>query len=254
MLRLLTLNTHKGFSSFNRRFVLPRLRRAIHSTAADVVFLQEVVGEHARKARRYAEWPAAPQHAFLADPIWPDHAYGKNAVYRHGHHGNAILSRYPILHATKVDVSTNRIEQRGFLHCVIQVPNYHRLLHCVCVHMSVFGTSRRKQLRLLADYVEQHVPWELPLVVAGDFNDWRGRVDGAFGRSLGLTDVTVATQGAVARTFPAWLPFLPLDRIYCRGLTARSSATYHKDIWAKLSDHAGLLAEVALPRPRGGHA
>jgi endonuclease/exonuclease/phosphatase family metal-dependent hydrolase len=248
MLRVLTLNTHKGFSSFNTRFVLHRLRRAVHSTGADIVFLQEVLGEHARKARRYEGWPTTPQHIFLADPIWPDHAYGKNAVYRHGHHGNAILSRYPILHSTRVDVSTNRVEQRGFLHCVVQVPHYHRLLHCICVHLGLFVASRRKQYQMLGDYVERHIPAELPLIVAGDFNDWRGAVDGEFGMSLGLTDVTVATRGAKARTFPAWLPLFPLDRIYCRGLTARSSATYHRDNWARLSDHAGLFAEVTLPR------
>lgn len=39
MLRLLTLNTHKGFSSLNRRFMLHELRDAIRSTAADIVFL-----------------------------------------------------------------------------------------------------------------------------------------------------------------------------------------------------------------------
>ncbi len=37
------------------------------------------------------------QFAFLADEIWPHFAYGKNAIYSAGHHGNAILSKHPIL-------------------------------------------------------------------------------------------------------------------------------------------------------------
>ncbi len=246
MLRVLTLNTHKGFSTLNRRFVLHELRRAIRSSEADIVFLQEVVGKHARKARKYAEWPAAPQHEFLADEIWPEHAYGKNAVYRHGHHGNAILSRYPIVHSLKVDISTNRVEQRGFLHCVVQAPGCPRLLHCVCVHLGLFSSSRRKQLAMVAEYVEKTVPREQPLIIAGDFNDWAGSTNGAFGKALWLRDAAVETQGRRARTFPAWLPFFPLDRIYCRGLTAQRSGIYNRDLWARLSDHAGLFAEVAF--------
>ena len=250
MLRVLTLNTHKGFSSFNRRFVLHELRRAIRSSAADIVFLQEVVGEHVRKARKYAAWPATPQHEFLADEIWPDHAYGKNAVYRHGHHGNAILSRYPIVHSAKVDASTNRIEQRGFLHCIIRPPEQLRLLHCVCVHLGLFSSSRKKQLSVLAKYIVKNIPGELPLIVAGDFNDWMGTSNGAFDKALGLRDAAVATRGRQAATFPARLPLLPLDRIYCRGLTATNSGIYHKGLWSKLSDHAGLFAEVAFPPVR----
>ena len=38
-LRILTVNIHKGFSLGNRHFVLHRLRDAIRSTHADVVFL-----------------------------------------------------------------------------------------------------------------------------------------------------------------------------------------------------------------------
>ena len=45
-LRVLTVNTHKGFTALNRRFILPELREAVRSTSADLVFLQEVVCEH----------------------------------------------------------------------------------------------------------------------------------------------------------------------------------------------------------------
>jgi len=52
-LRVLTVNTHKGFTALNRRFILPELREAVRSTSADLVFLQEVVGEHERHSSRY---------------------------------------------------------------------------------------------------------------------------------------------------------------------------------------------------------
>ena len=44
IIRILTLNMHKGFSAFNRRFILHELREAIRNEAADVVLLQEVLG------------------------------------------------------------------------------------------------------------------------------------------------------------------------------------------------------------------
>jgi endonuclease/exonuclease/phosphatase family metal-dependent hydrolase len=42
----MTVNTHKGFTTFNRRFILPELRDAVRKVGADVVFLQEGLGTH----------------------------------------------------------------------------------------------------------------------------------------------------------------------------------------------------------------
>src|SRR5690606_4346344 len=94
--RVLTVNTHKGFTPLNRRFILPELRKAVRATGADVVFLQEVLGAHARHARRLLDWPEVPHYEFLADEMWPEFAYGRNAVYPDGHHGNALLSKFRI--------------------------------------------------------------------------------------------------------------------------------------------------------------
>ncbi len=44
--KVLTINTHKGFTTFNRRFILPELRDAVRTVAADIVCLQEVMGAH----------------------------------------------------------------------------------------------------------------------------------------------------------------------------------------------------------------
>jgi len=41
-LRLLTVNVHKGYNAFNRRFVLHELREAVRAVRSDLVFLQEV--------------------------------------------------------------------------------------------------------------------------------------------------------------------------------------------------------------------
>ena len=110
-LRVATYNIHKGFSPFNRRMMVRDLRDQLHTLAADVVFLQEVHGRHDRHAARFEHWPAAPQYEFLADSVWHDFAYGRNAVYDHGDHGNAILSRYPISKWDNIDVSAYFFER-----------------------------------------------------------------------------------------------------------------------------------------------
>ena len=107
-IRIVTYNIHKGFSQFNQRMVLHELRDQLRGIHADLVFLQEVVGAHDLHAEKHENWPEASQYEFLADSIWDDYAYGKNAVYPEGHHGNAILSRFPIVSWENVDVSAHR--------------------------------------------------------------------------------------------------------------------------------------------------
>ncbi len=107
-LKVMTVNTHKGFTALNRKFILPELRDAVRTVGADVVFLQEVLGTHSRHSRRVDNWPEAPHYEFLADTMWPQFAYGRNAVYPNGHHGNAVLSKFPIVHFRNHDVSIER--------------------------------------------------------------------------------------------------------------------------------------------------
>lgn len=94
-IRVLTVNIHKGSGFLNGRFVLQELRHAIRGVDAEVVFLQQVQGSHTGRPSRVTGWPQAPHYVFLADQIWPQLAYGRNAIFRSGHHGNALLSKYP---------------------------------------------------------------------------------------------------------------------------------------------------------------
>ncbi|MFS2127613.1 endonuclease/exonuclease/phosphatase family protein, partial [Pseudomonas sp. Pseusp97] len=176
LLRVLTVNTHKGFTAFNRRFILHELRDAVRATSADLVFLQEVHGEHQLHAERQPDWPATPHYEFLADSMWPAFAYGRNAVYPEGHHGNALLSRLPISRWDNRDVSVAGTEERGLLHAQIDLPG-ERSLHAVCVHLGLHESQRRQQLQLLCELVGE-LPANDPVVVAGDFNDWRCRATG----------------------------------------------------------------------------
>lgn len=246
-LSIATWNIHKGFSQFNRRMVVHELRDRLRSLDADIVFLQEVQGRHERHAENHADWPAEPQHEFLARDVWPSHAYGRNMVYTHGHHGNAILARYPILSAHNQDVTRLRFEKRGLLHCTLDVPDLPRPLHCVCAHFSLFARSRRHQYAALASFIEANVPADAPLIIAGDFNDWGGRACGLLAPRLELTEIFTHQGIRPTRSFPAALPLLRLDRIYVRGLDITACAVHHGQPWSSLSDHAALSARLSLP-------
>jgi len=244
-LAVATYNIHKGFSHFNRKMVVHHLRDRLRILGADILFLQEVVGHNALHAKKHALWPDAPQHEFLADEVWPEVAYGKNAVYDEGHHGNAILSRYPIVRWDNEDISTNLIEQRGLLHAELAVPGWKENLHCVCVHLGLSSRSRRLQVAAVCDRIDSLVPGNAPLILAGDFNDWRDKASDPLGL-LGVHEVYETVHGRLARTFPARLPILCLDRIYVRGFRVRSVDVHRGRGWARLSDHAALGASLAL--------
>jgi endonuclease/exonuclease/phosphatase family metal-dependent hydrolase len=243
--RVLTVNTHKGFGAFNRRFILKELREAVRAVQADMVFLQEVLGEHALHATRHADWPDQPHYEYLADTMWSDMAYGRNAVYPHGHHGNALLSRFPIRQYANHDASQPGDESRGLLHCTLALPDSSRLLHAVCVHLGLRESHRRQQLQQLCDLVLA-IPRDEPVVVAGDFNDWRLLGHDQLARCAGLHEVFAEALGRPARTFPSRWPMLRLDRIYFRNARAHRPVALPRRPWSHLSDHAPLVAEFEI--------
>ena len=243
-LHIATYNIHKGLSHFNRRAMIHDLREHLRKLDADIIFLQEVQGKHHGHAERFHNWPDEPQYEFLADQVWSDYAYGRNAVYDHGHHGNAILSRYPIVRAENEDVSSTLFERRGLLHCEIQVPGMEVTLHCICVHLALHERGRHYQVGSLIDRMNREVPWRAPLVVAGDFNDWRNVAGKRLAEALALDEALADRWGKPARTYPSAFPLLRLDRIYVRGFRVTRTEVHHGRSWRRLSDHAAISAHL----------
>lgn len=240
-LRVFSYNIHKGFSPGNARYLLREIRHAIRLVNADLLFLQEVIGENIRHQTRVSGWEDR-QFEYLADEIWHHHAYGKNAIYQHGHHGNAILSKHPFSHWQNFDISRWWFSQRGVLH-----GRLFKCLHVYCIHMGLFSTERKTQAEQLVNIIESTAKPDEPLIIAGDMNDWRGKTHRFLQRRLGVREVYQQLHGRPARTFPAALPVLRMDRIYYRGLELLDAGTLVGDHWRTLSDHCALYGEFALP-------
>ena len=261
-LRIITYNIHKGVSTLGRRPRIHALKQALTGLQADIVFLQEVQGRHDLLALRHSgSWPSQGQHEYLAE----DHqhsAYGMNAVYDHGHHGNALLSNFPIVSAFNHDVSDHAFESRGILHCVVKIADQD--VHCYVIHLGLFAGSRLRQTQSLIAAVESTAPPNAPLLIAGDFNDWTNALSKSLRERLGVYEVfdrhlsarsfgdylrRLSGRGlrkSPARTFPSAMPVLQLDRIYVRGFEISHANVLHGASWARLSDHAPIVAELTL--------
>ena len=240
-LNIATFNIHKGYSHFNAHFSLNSQRDLLRKLHADILFLQEVQDAHTSHSKRFTQ---AGQVEFLADAVWPEFSYGKNSAYPAGHHGNALLSKFPILMTNNVDISAHKTEQRGMLHSQIHMPGWNTPLHAVCVHLGLLAHWRHQQLKTVADYIEQHVPADAPLIIAGDFNDWSSRAGRTFATRLYLKEVFEHRTGKSARSYPSWLPILRLDRIYVRGFEIKQVEVHTGSHFVKLSDHAILTATL----------
>jgi len=97
-------------------------------------------------------------------------------------------------------------------------------------------------VRALTERIRESVPADAPLIIAGDFNDWRRKADRTLQDDLGVVEVFEAARGRPARTFPAVMPMFRLDRIYARGLRVVSADVHYAYPLARLSDHAALAA------------
>jgi len=101
-----------------------------------------------------------------------------------------------------------------------------------------------RQVERIAAFIKARVPPDDLVVLAGDFNDWGERLGGPI-RAMGLRCAEYAGSPP-QRTFPSRLPLFSLDRIYARGLRCVGTHVPRGPVWARMSDHLPLVAELEL--------
>jgi endonuclease/exonuclease/phosphatase family metal-dependent hydrolase len=240
LIKIATYNIHKGVQGIGpgRRLEIHNLGHAVEQLDADIVCLQEVRKLHSREEQFFTRWPELPQAEFLA-PEGYESVYQTNAKTRHGEHGNALLSRWPVMTHGHEDCSDHRFEQRGMLH--VHVHAMKRDIHVIVLHLGLIPASRVRQVEQLGRFIEREIPKRAPLVVAGDFNDWGGKLRPVM-KKLGLTDFL----GERALTYPSRLPLAQLDYVYARGMKPVGLLIPRGRIWWRMSDHLPLVAEFQI--------
>lgn len=252
-LRILSYNIHQGITVRRNKLSLAILKEALQELSPDLVFLQEVAGSSVEKLGKL--WPEKVAHQLegLADEMWPHYAYQKNVIFSRHHHGNAIMSRYPISDLLLKDITVGKLKKRGILHGIIHIPLAHQpeplVIHAVNAHLGLFQFERKVQTQELINYVKKTVGGDSPLIIAGDFNDWRQRVTGELIKRLKVEEAFFSSNQIHARTFPSRLPILQLDRIYFRQALMKSAKCLKGKKWMVLSDHLPIMADLVFPVP-----
>ena len=242
-LRILTYNIHKGFG-YTSRLTLADMREQLHEVGADVVFLQEIQEEHSGRSKKHQEWPIEGQLQYLARGFWPHYAYGKNAIYNAGHHGNALLSKYSFARWENIKLNRLPMFSRGLLHGVIYLTPIKKPLHVICFHLGLTQHMRNWHAHRLCEYIRGSIDPNEALIVAGDSNDFFQKLSHHFDEDLGLKEVHKHLHGFYARSFPSLFPMFALDRIYVRGLEPVESKTLGGRQWYFLSDHLPLYSKL----------
>jgi endonuclease/exonuclease/phosphatase family metal-dependent hydrolase len=98
-----------------------------------------------------------------------------------------------------------------------------------------------RQIEQLGTYIKREIPSRAPVIVAGDLNDWGGKLRPAM-TALGFRDFI----GERIATYPARLPLAQLDYVYSRGLKPVGIEVPKGRIWWRMSDHLPLIAEFKL--------
>jgi endonuclease/exonuclease/phosphatase family metal-dependent hydrolase len=140
----------------------------------------------------------------------------------------------------------NKLEQRGVLHCEVQPLGWEKPVVILCAHLNLFERDRIKQYEAISQYMRNEIDDDQPLILAGDFNDWKRMSCDRLASNLGMVEAFRHCHGKLSPTFPAKLPVLSLDRIYVRNLKVKDAWVHTGKPWSTLSDHLPISAEFTL--------
>ncbi len=250
-LRLVTYNIHRAIG-LDRQFRPDRIVQILSHHDADVVLLQEVDDG----APRSRELDMARELAIALD--YRHYAVGHNVTLRKGRYGNATLSRYPILRERNIDLTIGTRKRRGCQHTSVALPWRRGPLEIFNLHLGLSARERRAQLHLLLRSREfAALGRETPVIVAGDFNDWRSRRRRPCRYAAGFPCAPARVRALLRSipTFPAFSPSGGLDRIYHRGPLAAVDVRPSPLALARVaSDHLPIVADFLVPEPLAGTA
>jgi len=229
VLQLASYNIHIGVGR-DGHFHPERVAAVIRELDADVIALQEVqLG--AGTFDMLAHLAEATGYAALAGPTLTHPT--------HGHYGNAVLSRLPVLRWRCLDLSVAGHEPRGALDVTVDCEDA-VTLRLIATHLGLRPPERRHQVRrLLREVNADH--HRGATVLLGDLNEWF-----LWGRPLRWLHAHFERPPA-PRTFPAGWPLVALDRVWVKPRQCLRAIRVHRSMLARLaSDHLPVVAALDL--------
>jgi endonuclease/exonuclease/phosphatase family metal-dependent hydrolase len=207
-----------------------RIVRVIKELNADVIGLQEIDSQFYRRDKH-------SQIDYLVEGTGLNVVIGPTLQRHDGHYGNALLTSHPILDVRRIDLSIRGKEPRGAIDADIDMGG--TPVRVIVAHLGLGIRERRQQIRRLQEiFCAETNRFE---VMLGDFNEWNPKgaplcwIHDHFGKPPSK------------RTFPSFLPFLSLDRIWVRPLNSLIHMCTHVSPLSRMaSDHLPVTAKIDL--------
>ncbi len=236
-LRVATYNIHKC-RGLDQQVRPERIAQVLDELDADIVALQEVVGQGGR--------PKEDQARYAAEALGYRPAFGENRRHNGAAYGNLLLSRFPVVGSWNYDLSTRGREPRGVLRADVRLADG-QVLHLFNVHLGTSYGERREQARhMVSRRILGNAELEGARIVLGDFNEW---IPGDASRLLSahFGARSLRSHAARRRTYPCILPLLRLDHIYFDHSLRLHRLERHRSRKALIaSDHLPVVAEFSL--------
>jgi endonuclease/exonuclease/phosphatase family metal-dependent hydrolase len=222
---VVSYNIHR-FVGTDRRFDPERVGRVIRECGSEIVGLQEIDSRFYRNEN---------QIECLSSTTGLEMVHGPTRRNENGHYGNALLTSLPVTDVRRIELTVRGREPRGALDVDLLLKGMK--VRVIVAHLGLSFVERRLQVKRLLDiFCAERDRMEIML---GDFNEWIpvGRplcwVNSFFGRSPS------------PRTFPSFMPILPLDRIWIRPRDALIEMSAHRTPLSRVaSDHLPVKAMV----------
>ena len=236
-MRLLTYNIHKGIGGRDRRYDLGRIISVIEAVAPDLICLQEV-DSHVRRSA------LDDQPALLAAHLGYHTLYQLNVpVGRSGGYGNLILSRWPLEYSRQHSLRIGTRKPRGLQLARIKTP--HGPLALANWHLGLTHGEQVLQARRFIGHSHEPLWSDVPMILAGDTNDWGNRL---LRKTLAHGGFRQASLPVVScRSFPAWFPVASLDKVFIRqGIRHLHAHVFRNATARQASDHLPLVVEFEM--------
>ncbi|MCC5785351.1 MAG: endonuclease/exonuclease/phosphatase family protein [Phycisphaerales bacterium] len=228
-LRIVSWNIHACVGT-DRRYDPQRVAEVLADIDADIIGLQEVDW-------RRDDFEGADQFFHIARALDMMPIEGPTLHDHDGRYGNGLLTRLPVLSASKLDLAHPRREPRGAIDAKLEKQG--REIRAMVTHLGLASRERRRQIALIRDAVREKPEGQIRLLM-GDMNEWLPRRTAA--RVL-TPDCFESEFGA--RSFPSFFPLFSLDRIFADPAPSVAEVRADRTAKARLaSDHLPIVADL----------
>jgi endonuclease/exonuclease/phosphatase family metal-dependent hydrolase len=236
-MRLLTYNIHKGIGGRDRRYDFDRIVGVLEGENPDLILLQEVDCA-VRRSRHHDQAVLLMERLAAHSGI-----FQLNVSLKSGGYGNLLLSRWPIVWHASIDLRMSVKKPRGAQLARVATPEGELLV--ANWHLGLAEVERRWQVQKVLAHDAISAQRDIPIIIAGDCNDWRNQLHKRCFEPAGFEQAT--SPPSRFRSFPAALSMGALDKAFFRGpLRVRGAHVVRNALTREASDHLPLVVDFHI--------